>query len=102
MLSLGFGMITCLGQLSLAQTYNPDENTQPNEESINGTSTFGNSFKPLDIIHRANLGRGRDMSEFNQDSQDNLNDAATEFKRLQQERLQNSPAENSVNSTPSN
>ena len=59
-----------------------------------GGSTFGNSFNPLDLIHRANLSTGRSTEEFSQESQQNLNNAADEFKRQQQERLnqQSSPS----------
>lgn len=65
-----------------------------NEQNPNGSS-FGNSFNPLDLIHRANMSNGRDAEEFNQDSSKNIKDAAAEFKRLQMQRLNNQQSENS-------
>lgn len=111
-LSLGttFGIISSLGQSSLAQSVNPssDSNYQNSEQNTLGGGTFGNSFNPLDIIHRANLSRSRDMGEFNQDTQNNLTSEADKFKRLQQERLlqqeqlQKQPSEPLTNPTSGN
>ena len=47
--------------------------------------TGGNSFNPLELIHRANLSNGRDAATFSQDTENNLNDAAAEFRRQQLE-----------------
>ena len=74
-----------------------DGEFQSNEQDANGSS-FGNSFKPLDLIHRVNLSNGRDAEEFNNDSAVNINNAASEFKKLQLEKLQNQQPESSNNS----
>ena len=94
-LSLG-AMISAFVKPAIAQQTNPQDPSpyQENEYDSMGGSTFGNSFNPLDLIHRANLSTGRNTEEFSEESQQNLNNAADQFKRQQQERLnqQSSPA----------
>jgi hypothetical protein len=76
-----------------AQTYtNPNNrntggNFQRNE--LNPSNSIGDgSFNPLDLIHNANFYRGRNSSQFQEDTQEGLNKQAEEFKRRQQEQLQ--------------
>jgi len=89
--------VACLAQLTLAQSLNEQDNFQSNEVDSFGGSTFGGgSLNPLDLIHRANLSNGRSVDEFNQDSSENLNDAATDFKRKQQEMLLNQQEEQTI------
>ena len=42
----------------------------------------------MNLIHNANFNRGRDASQFQDDSRDVLDKKAEEFKRLQQQQLQ--------------
>lgn len=111
-LSIGtaFGIISSLGQSTLAQSVNSSQGTnyQNNEQNGLGGGTFGNSFNPLDLIHRSNLSRSRNMGEFDQDTQNNLTSEADKFKKLQQERLlrqeqlQTQPSAPATNPTPNN
>lgn len=79
-----------------------DDGFQSNEQD----AMFGggsNGFNPLELIHRANLSNGRSLEEFNSESETNIENSASEFKRLQRERLlqqQSSPS--SVEYTPEN
>ncbi|AFZ35396.1 hypothetical protein Sta7437_1838 [Stanieria cyanosphaera PCC 7437] len=86
-LGISLTLVTAIAQSSLAQSNNPaNEGYQSNEESpFLGSGNGG--FNPLELIHRANLSNGRSLNEFNQDSENNIKNSASEFKRLQQERL---------------
>ncbi len=66
----------------------PDENTFQNNEQDGNYGELGNIFNPLDLIHRANLGRSRNAGDFAEDTQTGLNRAAEDFKKLQQQQLQ--------------
>jgi hypothetical protein len=72
---------------AIAQTSDPaNEGYQSNEQdSLYGEGLTG--INPLDLIHRAKLNNGRNAAEFDRDSQNNLNNSASEFKRLQQQRI---------------
>jgi hypothetical protein len=73
--SFCLGAIAFYGSSSLAQStnsVNPIDNRdrdgyQSNEQDSMG-NTFGNSFNPFDLIHRANMSRGRTMGEFEQET----------------------------------
>ena len=61
---------------------------QSNEyDAMTGTAGAA-GLNPMNIIHRANLGGFRDPREFQDETQRNLDDAAADFKRQQQEQLQ--------------
>jgi hypothetical protein len=79
--------IIALTPAAIAQTSDPvNEGYQSNEQD----SLYGEGFtgiNPMDLIHRAKLNNGRSSEEFDRDSQNNLNNSASEFKRLQQERI---------------
>jgi hypothetical protein len=101
-LLLGFTPVT----LSQTENYdegllkpNTDGNFQKNEVDSMGESTFGSGFDPMQMIHNANFRRSRNGAEFAEDTQNNLNNAAEEFKRLQQQRIleQTQDAESQVN-----
>lgn len=92
-ITLSLGILTPLtfSNSSFAQSTNSVTNPdtyQTNERSTTG-SQFGESFNPLDLIHNMNFRRSRDGSEFQEDTQNNLNNAADEFKRMQREKLDN-------------
>ena len=53
-------------------------------------SLTGGSFNPLELIHRANLNNKRNSATFILDTEQNLNDAAAEFRRQQQQLWNNS------------
>jgi hypothetical protein len=69
--------------------------------SVNNTGTFQNneigafdgleqgSFHPLDLFHMMNMGGRRSLGEFRQEQNNNLNNAAQEFRRQQLELLDN-------------
>ena len=89
--ALSLGAIGSSFERAIAQPVNPQDSTyQENEYDAMGSSSFGNSFNPLDLIHRSTLSNGPSSEEFTQDSQQNLNNAADEFKRQQQERINQS------------
>lgn len=89
---IGFGLVAASAP-AIAQQTNPQSSPyQENEYDAMGSSTFGNSFNPLDWVHRANLSNGPSSEEFSQESQQNLHNAADEFKRQQQERLNQLPS----------
>ncbi len=93
--SLTFGSIFLLsGYLhtpAQAQTYNPSQSTtfQRNEKDASGlNSGVIDGFNPLDLIHNSNFQR-RSASDFQEDSNEEINKAAEEFKRRQLQQLQN-------------
>jgi hypothetical protein len=101
-------MISSGGKSTLAQSVKPStaDDYQNSEQSVNGMGPLGNSLNPVDIIHRANLSRGRNMGEFNEDTSSGLTSEADKFKRLQRERLlqqeqvQNQPQAESTKTPP--
>jgi hypothetical protein len=92
LLTLGF-----LGFCSLPTLAEPYNGTttgdfQKNEVNPASGGLGDGSFNPMNLIHNANFNRGRDASQFQDDSRDVLDKKAAEFKRLQQQQLQqNSP-----------
>lgn len=60
---------------------------QKNEIDSTGESTFGSGFDPMQLMHNANFKRSRNGAEFAEDTRDSLNNAANEFKKLQQQRM---------------
>lgn len=87
-MTFGFGLVCVLGGgNAIAQTANPSEpKYQSNEkDGLYGDSTLG--VDPMDLIHNYNLRVGRSAEEFQQDSGTQIQDSASEFKRIQQERM---------------
>jgi hypothetical protein len=88
------GALALLGQAAFAQQQvnsmdNRDRpNYQTNEQNSMGGGFGGNSFNAFELMHRANMNRGRTMSEFQQETNSGMRNAAEEFKRQQSERLQ--------------
>lgn len=89
-LGLGVSLTLILGQLTpaVAQIGNStNEGYQSNErDSLYGGGSLG-SLNPMDLIHNLKFNSGRSTEEFNQDSQVQINNSASEFKRLQQQRI---------------
>ncbi|MEO0012036.1 MAG: hypothetical protein RLZZ535_425 [Cyanobacteriota bacterium] len=63
-----------------------DDGYQPNEKNgIYGDAPAG--LNPLDIMHRAQQTNGRSAAEFDRESQTQIDNSASDFKRLQQQRI---------------
>lgn len=90
------GLIVGAGQSALAQDTTTTTTTNPQPLSDLSDSSRGDIFSNrgdtqggsmLDIIHRAIQGQGRSPEEFSQEQGENLDSAAAEYKKLQQQRL---------------
>ncbi|GAB4530792.1 MAG: hypothetical protein Tsb0014_13780 [Pleurocapsa sp.] len=69
-----------------AQYTTNNDGYQSNEQD----ATYGqgiSGLNPTELIHRAKLQNSRSAEEFSQDSQSQLNDSASDFKRQQQEMI---------------
>ena len=93
-LSLGIcGLLVGLEKSAFAQLQNLQEPpTYQNSEQDPNKGAFS-GFDPASLIHNANLSRSRNGTDFAEDTQENLNKAANDFKRQQQLRLQNQPVQ---------
>lgn len=84
-------MSLLLPQPNWAQTtdVNPlqDLNSEENSDPFSGNNG-GNSFGIFDLIHRAKLGNGPNLDDYNSDQNQKLNTAAAEFRKKQRERFQ--------------
>lgn len=77
--------IAGLSSSALAQA-SEDDGYQSNEKSgIYGDAPAG--LDPLDIIHRAQQSNGRSAAEFDQEFQTQIDSSASDFKRLQQQKI---------------
>ncbi len=65
--------------------------TGQNNDPFSGTGGDSRPFTPFDFIHRANLGGSVDMRQFMQQQDENLNDAAAQFRARQLELLRQDP-----------
>ncbi|MFB2833585.1 hypothetical protein [Floridanema evergladense] len=99
--------ISLLPEATLAQTLNtdPSQDFQRQGDAINGGT--GQTFDPLNLIHNNNLRPSQSIEEFNQEQKQNVDEAATQFRAIQRQRLQipdrlidrlnsNSPTENTT------
>ena len=85
---LGLALATVAGynSLAVAQSSADDLGYQSNEKD----PTYGDApggLNPLDLMHRAQQLNGRSAAEFNAESEAQINNSATDFKRLQQQRI---------------
>ena len=82
---------------TLAQSrYEQDNGYQSNEKN----SVFGDApagLDPVELMHRAQQLKGRSQAEFEADSQGQIDNSVSDFKRLQQQRIleQSQPTEES-------
>jgi hypothetical protein len=87
--SVGIALVAIAGLNSavLAQSSTgSDDGYQPNEKNgIYGDAPAG--LNPLDIMHRAQQANGRSADEFGRESQVQMDNSASDFKRLQQQRI---------------
>ena len=88
---LGLGMaltlVFGLNSVAVAQSGTDDRGYQSNEK---GNGIYGDApagLDPLDIMHRAQQANGRSAEEFNAESQTQIDSSASDFKRLQQQRI---------------
>jgi hypothetical protein len=85
-LTITLGLILMAAPANYAQPVNqkqPDP-FQSNEQN----PLYGNGINPLDLIHNANLLNSRSAQDFIEDTNENLDKAADDFKKLQLQRMQ--------------
>lgn len=89
-------------QLAKAQTatdVNPLQDFQPQQGDPFSSRNDNPTGSLFDLIHRAQLGSSRSTEEFNSEKNQSLNDAAAEFRKKQQQRLQNTSQGGTVENT---
>ncbi len=67
-----------------------ESSQEPVYQSNEKDSLYGDGISgldPMQLIHRANLSNGRSFEEFNQDSILQIQDSASQFKLLQQQKI---------------
>lgn len=102
-ISLGVIIPLMATSATFAQTVNtpdPANNTQSSEYDPFVGNTGGTNLNPTNLIHQYNLRRELSPEEFNTESQDSITQSAEEFRRQQQERYNNQPANQTSNNTP--
>ena len=91
-LSISFGLgltltlVAGLNSATFAQSNSGNEGYQSNEKSTFFGETPGD-LDPIDLMHRAQQSNRRSALEFDEESQGQLNNSASDFKRLQQQRI---------------
>jgi hypothetical protein len=94
-LGIALALTSSLGFVSFAQSASDlDEGFQSNEANSTYGTDLGSSFNPMQLIHRMNLNNGVNQQEFSTESKQNINSAADDFKRQQQERMLNQSSTN--------
>lgn len=78
---------------------NPLQDFQPQQGDPFSSRNDDPTGSLFDLIHRAQLGTSRSVEEFNADKNQNLNDAAAEFRKKQQQRIQ-TPTQAGTVTTP--
>ena len=89
MFALGIALASVAGfnSVAVAQSSADDLGYQSNEKD----PTYGDApggLNPMDLMHRAQQLNGRSAAEFYQESEVQINNSANDFKRLQQQRLE--------------
>lgn len=86
-----------LAQATLAQTaptVQPLEDFKPNDGGSDPFSNRSGSASSLfDLMHRVTLSNGRSIEDFSSEQQQNLNDAAAQFRQEQLKRLKQQPVQ---------
>ncbi len=82
---LTMGLISLFSPVTQAQSSinRQNEPFQSNERN----PFYGDGINPMDIIHNANFFNSRTGSDFAEDTENNLNSAAENFKQQQQQRM---------------
>ena len=87
-MSLGIILTSIVGlnSVAVAQSKYDNDGYQSNEKSgVFGDAPSG--LDPVELMHRAQQANSRSQAEFNADSQGQLNNSVSDFKRLQQQRI---------------
>ena len=88
-LSLGLGFFVAVGITSPASAQYVDPNDRGyqsgEKDALYGDGLTG--INPMDLIHRSNLSGGLSQEEFSEQSQGQIQNSASDYKRLQQEKM---------------
>ena len=85
-LAVGIALILGFTTTAQAQPGVDNQGYQSNEkDGLYGDAPAG--LNPLDLMHRAQQSNGRSAEEFNEESQLQIDNSVSDFKRLQQQRL---------------
>ncbi len=87
------GVLSALFSPILAQT-SQDLGTFPTNERDPNSSSLGADFNPMDLMHKLQMNNGRDLSDFVNDSNRNIDDASDDFKKQQQQRILQQTSQN--------
>ncbi|WP_330203477.1 hypothetical protein [Cyanobacterium sp. Dongsha4] len=87
-LAISFAFITLaiFATPTNAQSNNINGKNEP-FQSNERNPFYGDGINPLDIIHNANFFNSRSGSDFAEDTENNINSEAENFKQLQQKRI---------------
>ena len=99
---LGIGLVSLLQPQCWAQAreqVNPleDFEYEQNSDPFSGNNE-ADSFGVFDLIHRANLGNTRSLSDYSTEQNENLDAAAAEFRARQRKQIQGSGQASQPNS----
>lgn len=99
---VGIGVISLLlPQITWAQTtrVNPleDFENQDNNSDPFSSGKEQDSLGVFDLIHRATLGNNRSLQDYSAEQNQNLNDAAAQFRTRQRQRIQGQGQASEVN-----
>jgi hypothetical protein len=100
-LSLGISITLIASQFSPAIAQSTNEGYQSNERDALYDGTLGD-INPMDLIHNAKFRQSRDAGQFSQDSEVQINDSASEFKKQQQQRILESQSQPTPNEAEGN
>ena len=85
-IALGLALAAGLTSPAVADSITGNEGYASNEkDGLYGDAPSG--LNPLDLMHRAQQMNGRSATEFNEESQQQINNSVSDFKRLQQQRI---------------
>jgi hypothetical protein len=86
-------------QINPSTQVNPLQDFQPQKGDPFSSRNDNPTGSLFDLIHRAQLGSSRSAEEFNTEKNQSLNDAAAEFRKKQQQRIQNPSQAGTVENT---
>lgn len=86
-------------QINPSTQVNPLQDFQPQQGDPFSSRNDNPTGSLFDLIHRAQLGSSMSAEEFNTEKNQNLNDAAAEFRKKQQQRIQ-SPSQTGTVTSP--
>jgi hypothetical protein len=99
-LTLGIALSIASGGVGYAESASDlDTGFQSNEANSNYGTDLGTNFNPMNLIHQMNLNNGMNQQDFYNESQENINTAADDFKRQQHDRMLKQPETNTVPNT---